>query len=1086
MIIQISQNEHDPLERIAAIIKNLPNKTMSEDEYGGNRPMDLMSQCLQHTTKFLNAHPDVIESFLRTIDLPSSPSNTPFRHDRHLNLISALSQSSSPLFIKLSEPLLDPTFPLDSLLSPRSFTDPASSFFRLASTNPSFFHRIVDTHAGHILDMAISTAVSSVRVMSDEPSEPRCLDFGRATQNLVVLLQALAEVSINPNLSNEAFNSLASSLLTLLVLSAASTNDDMSTAAVLDFSNLFGLTLPHTEALLFVTSPTFPLSDALTPRHSQEWDESDHKKSAGQSICAEAGRCVMMMSHSDNLSTINRSDFSKMIGIHFAGCLVNALHSTTTLPHSFPFFSPELCGLSEQESVWNDGNNPSALAVLKTLADISLNLAFSVSSWDRTMSQAEEEKRDIIFLHLFPFLCVESQARCLSSFRSSLNSQIVNAHRSLDRVLEYLVEMTTVNSVNTPIALHKEMRHVARFLLFINPETHCVEATPTHVSHLEMSIIEKLTTAEGDVRLNLLTSLAVISRDDPDLVDELMTVESDAQALLLFSLPIIRSTPYFDLFLDRNHAAFNRVVELARHLDNLPLVAAALGHLGVAVERFERSPFVNAWLDIDQLLKLQEIVINTLRVIVQLRREGVEEGCVVGKDGTTSLVIDSCLKVLRFLMHFESFDPTPVIETLVSLAVTTDLYLLRSILLVLEEIEWLTQNTPTPFSICTVTAPFRGMNQSSATQQPLPYIVSSIILFASLNPPQSLSQQYHSLPSSGFTQTTSQTDHSFSPDRVLTGMNVNLLLNIAKETAKSVCLILEKRRASSSRGLISNDPLEISLAQSVTHITPQHLFLILYKLILPDNPGRISTSSLVPHAPFLTRILTILVPSSPDGSDHFSMQLEHMQLLNVFLTLVLALTYMGTLNILASLPLNTVPLFTPPLTSLISVISIALVRLDTIPSSLDRHYSFCDMFRLNKNRSNPQIRQVVLALCEEGMEDRCEHALDSFSLTFLNIWKGANIQSHVHRMIYDRYAPFDIHPVPVLGNPVHLPLDRPPDTFNGFPVGRVAGPPQPLIRRIPRQPGGLGAADVPFLVDNGHPQSQPGGSDGESGEHISS
>ncbi|KAK2956922.1 hypothetical protein BLNAU_7997 [Blattamonas nauphoetae] len=90
------------------------------------------------------APPDLIDSFLKSVDISSFPSDTPFRHDRDLNLISTLSQSSSPPFTKLSEPLLDLTFPLHSLLSPRLFTDPSSFVFRMASSNHAFVSCFVE------------------------------------------------------------------------------------------------------------------------------------------------------------------------------------------------------------------------------------------------------------------------------------------------------------------------------------------------------------------------------------------------------------------------------------------------------------------------------------------------------------------------------------------------------------------------------------------------------------------------------------------------------------------------------------------------------------------------------------------------------------------------------------------------------------------------------------------------------------------------------------------------------------------------------------------------------------------------------
>ncbi|KAK2948300.1 hypothetical protein BLNAU_16749 [Blattamonas nauphoetae] len=114
------------------------------------------------------------------------------------------------------------------------------------------------------------------------------------------------------------------------------------------------------------------------------------------------------------------------------------------------------------------------------------------SFWQPKMSPADEERRDTIFLHVFLFLCAESQAQLLSSFNTFIRSQILDAHRSHDRIVEWLVEMTIANSVNTPVTLLTEMRNVAEFLFFINPTTHSIVATSSYVSPFEVSIVEKL------------------------------------------------------------------------------------------------------------------------------------------------------------------------------------------------------------------------------------------------------------------------------------------------------------------------------------------------------------------------------------------------------------------------------------------------------------------------------------------------------------------------------------------------------------------------------------------------------------------
>ncbi|KAK2958866.1 hypothetical protein BLNAU_6115 [Blattamonas nauphoetae] len=960
MIVEISQNETEPLERIAAFLGCLNIPTIYEGISDETTRKNLLSQCLQHTATFLNVHPDLIDSFLETVDLSTSPSDTPFRHDRHLNLISALSQSSSPLFTKLSEPLLDPTFPLHSLLSPRSFTDPASSFIRMASTNPVFFRRLVETHTEHILDMAIPTAVSSARVVSDSPSEPHCLDFGRMTQNWVVLLNTIAVMKMDLTQNQIDFNSLPSSLLTLLVLSAASTNDELSNAAVSVFSNQFGLSPPHTEALLFATPPTFAVSDAFTQRQSQMSRESDHAKSLCQSICAEAGRCVVMQSLSEVSDTDHTSDFARMLGIDFAGCLVTALHSTTTLPHSFPFFSPELCGLSKQPSVWNDTNRPSALTALTTLADIEISLAFHRSYGGLKMSPEDETRRDINFLHLFPFLGTDSQIQFLSSFHKFYRSKNQKVHHSFPRMVEGLLEMATVNSYNTPIALLKEMRKVTSFFSHVEPETHTVQHYSIFESSFEQSIVERLKTAGGEERWKLVTQLVVVSNDTPDITNELMKAENDAQALLILHVHKIRSIRRLNYLLNENPDTLDCVVEFAGHINNLPLVDVALAHIVDTVEICIHPPETEMTLSLSRNQALQDVIVKTLPVMAACRREGEEEGCAVGKYGVTSQIVESCLKVLRFLMKFESFDPTPVIDSLVSLAVTEELSLLRSILIVLQGFEERTRNTPTPFSISRATAPFRGIHESSVTQQPLPSIVASILLSASLESQQPLTD-------------------------FLRGLNETLFSDITKETAKIICFFLEEKRTTHSRALTSFDSFGFSLDQMERHPTPQQFFLTLCKMIFPNDQLTISGSTLLPLAPFLTRILTIVVPSSPDRLELCFEQDEHSQLLNSFLSLVLSLINTGTPSTLS----------TPPLSSLLSVLSIALVRLDTIPSSLYLYTRFNDLFEKRENQYNPKVRQVVLALSSEGMEDRSNLALDSFSLDFLNKWKGANAPHHV-------------------------------------------------------------------------------------------
>ncbi|KAK2962038.1 hypothetical protein BLNAU_3094 [Blattamonas nauphoetae] len=949
--------------------------------------MNLISQSLQHTATFLNTHPDLIDSFLETVDL----SKIHFQDDQHLNLISTLSESSSPLFTKLSEPLLDPTFPLDSVLSLRSFTDPASSFFRMAGTCPEFFHRLVVSHAEHIFNIALWSALWTVRVVSDNPSEPHCLDFGRATPNWVVLLTSLGEVKLDLIQHGQSLNLLPFYLLTFLVLSAASINNEMSTAAVSVFSNQFGLSTPHTEALLFATPTTFPVSDAFTSQPSQEFEYSDHNEAPCQSICAEAGRCIMWQSRSDVTFANTHLDCARMIGIPFAACLVNALHSTTTLPHSFPFFSPELCLSSQKPSVWNDSNRPSALLPLTTLADIAVRLEYGFNRWVLDLSHLYVERRDTACVHLFPFLGPESQWQFLSMPNWFVRSTKNPVHSSLDRIVECLVEMATVNSYNTPIALLAEMKNVTDLLSFSNPETSQDKHTTAPVLPFEKSITEKLRTAEGEERWRFVTQLAVVSGGDPGFVDELMKAENDAQALFMLSIHFVRCTPRLDFHLDTHLAAFDSVIELAGCRHNLPLVSAALAHIADCVGRLDPPSLAHTVFDIDQNQKLSGLVSSTLCFVAARRREGVDEGYDYESYLLMSQIVDSCLKVFGVLMSVDSFDPTPFIDSLVSLAVTPDLALLRSILLTLQQIEEQTRNTPTPFSISTATVPFGGDDQSSVTQHPLTSILSSILLSASLDLPECLVPPLVIPDSDDIDQTPSQTANTITPSQVLQGLNENLIVDITKGTAESLCLILEENRENLSRCLAPGDPLVLSLNRKGIQRTPQQLFLALHKMVLTRSQAWISASTLFSLAPFLTRILTVVVPSSPDRTILPSNCDEHSLLVYVFLCLFQSLI----------LSAQTTTLSTPPLSSLLSVLSMALVRLDLIPSDLYILKTICRMFTKKRNRSNPQMKQVVLALSEEGMADRSEIARTNFSLVFLNKWKGANTKNLISRSSID-------------------------------------------------------------------------------------
>ncbi|KAK2962042.1 hypothetical protein BLNAU_3098 [Blattamonas nauphoetae] len=773
-------------------------------------------------------------------------------------------------------------------------------------------------------------------------STPSLLTFEATGASSFLLKHSKSTIHLIPSPTAAEVKLDLTHLLAFLVLSAASTNTEMSTAAVSVFSNQFGLSTPHTEALLFATPPTFLVSDAFASQRDQEFESSDHNEAPCQSICAEAGRCIMWKSRSE-------------------------------VDNDTPTLLPLLLFR--------------AVPLISKAKHIAVRLEYGFNHWVLDLSHQDVERRDTACVHLFPFLGPESQWQFLSMPNWFVRSTKNPVHSSLDRIVECLVEMATVNSYNTPIALLAEMKNVAELPFFCDPETAPVKRLSTRVSPFEKSITEKLRTAEGEERWKLVTQLAVVSGGDPGFVDELMKAENDAQALFMLSIHFVRCTPRLDFHLDTHLAAFDRVLELAGRLHNLPLVSAALAHIADSVGRLDPPSLAHTVFDIDQNQKLSGLVSSTLCFVAARRREGVDGGYDPENYLLMSQIVDSCLIVFGGLMSVDSFDPTPFIDVLVSLTVTPDLSLLRSILLTLQQIEERTRNTPTPFSISTATVPFGGDDPSSATQYPLTSILSSILLSASLDLPECLVPPLVLPASDDIDQTPSQTANTITPSQVLQGLNENLIVDITKGTAESLCLILEENRENLSRCLAPDDPLVISLNRKGIQITPQQLFLALHKMVLPRSQAWISASTLLSLAPFLTRILTVVVPSSPDRTIIPSNSDEHSLLVYVFLCLFQSLI----------LSAQTTTLSTPPLSSLLSVLSMALVRLDLIPSDLYILKTICRMFTKKRNRSNPQMKQVVLALSEEGMADRGEITRTSFSLVFLNKWKGANTKNVLSR-----------------------------------------------------------------------------------------
>ncbi|KAK2948304.1 hypothetical protein BLNAU_16753 [Blattamonas nauphoetae] len=194
-------------------------------------------------------------------------------------------------------------------------------------------------------------------------------------------------------------------------------------------------------------------------------------------------------------------------------------------------------------------------------------------------------------------------------------------------------------------------------------------------------------------------------------------------------------------------------------------------------------------------------------------------------------------------------------------------------------------------------------------------------------------------------------------------------------------------------------------------------------MIRPDDSSTISVSKLIPLAHFLTRILTIVVPSSPDRIHTRNDWNTYGELCSSFITLLLSL-----IN-----PDNPTDLSFHPLSSLLSIFSIALVRLDTISLSLGLNREFNDLFDLKVIQSNPKARQAVLALTEEGMEDRFEVTIESFSNAPPNKWKGANTQHPSYRFIPGQlggwiniHHPQNFHQVPPIAAVQPGPFNYPP------------------------------------------------------------
>ncbi|KAK2956157.1 hypothetical protein BLNAU_8937 [Blattamonas nauphoetae] len=731
MFLSNTLQKTDPIERI----EDIANKILISLDYSQ------ICQLLGHISRFLRTHPDLITRFLDTsilIQLLSIFST--HNHD--------LSQYSSALLAPFTNPppqLLVKTMwacpeHVQLFIATTIHQEPCkisiSILFRLIENHPSCLSFLSDGSEMQVERRILEYVCHTLRVLSDDPDQPRCLSFGRDTPVLKTILGTLS-TTITQDSPKQDESPKFRSFLVLLILCTASTDDDLSTEAITLASSLFQLPVSQTIALLHHTPPITSLPPDWPLIHDQKEDET---RIRANSMGAYSGDLINQIVNDPHLLSFAATIcFEGGLLNCLLGCLVSALRAASP-PHCLPqapLFSSLTQPSKEEREMWNNPAHHSTLSslqslvqrVLPTQLSILFHIQISRKLWDAIQSTALA-----VALHLFTLVNIQTKERVMEVLSYQMRkymSQPPDIRGSLARIV---LEIVTINLSAISTNLVSSTNSLVRRLVGLTGPNE-----DSRWSDFTDSLRRRMGRAEEDEKWRVFVQLCVVSED---VVDEAMEMLVLAENHPHFLLTLTTATPQ-----DLNWTAetskvmdesTRRLVCLAEKTEDVDLFEAIWRWL----EKIHGSTSNAYWILLTTALEtdteMEEALLGVLGKMVKRRREEVGEGEVVGVDQETTEVVLSCLHVLEVQLERRTLNAAPFLPVLASLVLTSDISLLISLLDVFAIISKATAASPSPFTLSTITIPFIAPSDPHPQPRSLLFVIASILLHSAIGFPHSV------------------------------------------------------------------------------------------------------------------------------------------------------------------------------------------------------------------------------------------------------------------------------------------------------------------------------------------------------------
>ncbi|KAK2955471.1 hypothetical protein BLNAU_9518 [Blattamonas nauphoetae] len=691
----------DPIDRFEVIARTAITSQHSSRKF----------QVISHIPRILHAHPDLITRLLDT-NLLIQLFSTCCTYYYHISsgrttILNTLSHSPPQLVTKL-----DSVCPAEIrnivLLAHRFETSDISIpiLFRLIENHPNCLTYLTERTVTPIESSILEYVCNTLRVLSDHPDQPRCLCFGRDTSVLKIIL-GQRSTGITQDQQKLDDTHRLYSLIPLLILCTASSDDDLSTEALTVATSFFQLPVSQTVALLHHTPPII----SLPPDWPFAPDEQEEEtRIRALSMGAYSGALINRVPIHAQLLPDSKYTFSETL-------------RAATPQHSLPqtaLFSSLIQPTQEEREMWNDPAHPSTLSHLQSLVQCVFSAKISVlfgfpppkPSWKAELSTTLANTLRLIQLTQPYWSCPPDERVRLS---------------------QIILEAMTVDPFDISPDLVTWAQCIVRELL--NPPRTDDEKC---LSDFTESLRRRMGEAEGDERWRVFVQLCVVSDDVmAETMQMLVLAETNRRSLLTLTTTTpqdLNWTPETSKVMEEST---RRLVCLAAQTEDEELFETVWRwlektHRLTSMEETHRPTSNPYWIHLgppsETDPEMEEAILRVLERMVERRREGVGDGEMVGVDQGTADVVVACLHVLGVQLERKTLNAAPFLPVLASLALTTDFGVLFPLLDVFAIISETTEDSPSPFTLSTITIPFLAPSDAHPQPRSLLFIFSSILL----------------------------------------------------------------------------------------------------------------------------------------------------------------------------------------------------------------------------------------------------------------------------------------------------------------------------------------------------------------------